>query len=61
MQEQNSNEQKPNLIEQLSSKRFQIDTSDLFKKFEENQKGINNSMNSIGIEETKPLDKGMDI
>ena len=61
MSEQNANEQTPNLIAQLANKRVQINTSDLFKKFEENQKGINNSMNSIGMEETKPLDKGMDI
>ena len=62
MSGQNANEQKPNLIAQLANKRVQINTSDVFKKFEENQKGVNNSMNGPGMEETKPKsDLGRDI
>ena len=61
MSEQNANEQIPNLIAQLANKRVQINTSDVFKKFEKNQKDINNSMNGLGIENTQKLDKGMDI
>ena len=61
MPEQNTSEQKPNLVAQLTSKRVQINTSDVFKKFEENQKGVNNSMNGLGMEDTQKLDKGMDI
>ena len=61
MSEQNANEQQQNLIAQLANKRVQINTSDVFKKFEENQKGVNNSMNGLGMEDTQKLDKGMDI
>ena len=61
MPEQNANEQTRNLIAQLANKRVQINTSDVFKKFEENQKGVNNSMNGLGMEDTQKLDKGMDI
>ena len=61
MSEQKANEQTPNLIAQLANKRVQINTSDVFKKFEENQKGVNNSMNGLGMEDTQKLDKGMDI
>ena len=61
MSEQNANEQIPNLIAQLANKRVQINTSDVFKKFEKNQKDINNSMNGLGIQNTQKLDKGMDI
>ena len=61
MPEQNTNEQTSSLIEQLANKRVQIDTRDVFKNFEKNQKGVNNSMNGLGIEDTQKLDKGMDI
>jgi len=61
MSEQNANEQTPNLIAQLANKQVQINTSDVFKKFEENQKGVNNSMNGLGMEDTQKLDKSMDI
>ena len=53
MPEQNTNEQTSSLIEQLANKRVQIDTRDVFKNFEKNQKGVNNSMNGLGTEETK--------
>ena len=61
MSEKSAKDQTPNLIAQLANKRVQIDTSNIYKKFEENQKGVNNSMNGLGIEDTQKLDKGMDI
>ena len=61
MSEQDANKQTPNLIAQLAAKRIQINTSDVFKKFEEKQKSVNNSMNGLGIEDTQKLDKSMDI
>jgi hypothetical protein len=59
MPEQNTNEQKPNLIAEVA-KHVKIDTSGIFKKIEEHQKGVNNSMNGLGMDDQK-LDKGMDI
>ncbi|MBR1429212.1 MAG: hypothetical protein IJ590_03075 [Rickettsiales bacterium] len=61
MSEQDANKQTPNLIAQLAAKRIQINTSDVFKKFEEKQKSVNNSMNGLGMEDTQKLDKSMDI
>ena len=60
MPEQNANEQIPNLIAGVA-KRVKIDTSDVYKKCEENQKQPNNSMNGLGMEDTQKLDKTMDI